>query len=131
MTGVALGLDTLTRSVKSERLAIETKLALGHTFNDAMRQTVRSALRTGLMPTINAMAATGLVSLPGMMTGQILAGTKPVEAVKYQILITFLIAATTAAAVIMAVLIARYRLSDNRQRLRLDRFVVKQDKTRG
>ena len=54
------------------------------------------ALRTGMMPILNAMATTGIVALPGMMTGQILAGADPVGAAKYQVLIMFLIAGATA-----------------------------------
>jgi len=76
-----------------------------------------------LIPIINAMAAAGIVSLPGMMTGQILAGIPPVEAVKYQILIMFLIAGGTGLGLLSAVYGGVYRLSDNRHRLRLDRLV--------
>ena len=74
------------------------------------------------MPIVNSMAATGLVSLPGMMTGQILAGVEPVEAVKYQLLIMFLIAGGTGIGAIAAVMAASYRLTDARHRLRLDRL---------
>ena len=80
------------------------------------------ALRSGLMPIINSMSAVGLVFLPGMMTGQILAGVDPVEAVKYQLLIMFLIAGATGAGVLMAVFLCLARLSDHRHRLRLDRL---------
>jgi putative ABC transport system permease protein len=68
------------------------------------------------------MAATGIVSLPGMMTGQILAGVDPVEATKYQILIMFLIAGGTALGALIAVLGGARLLSDERHRLRLDRL---------
>jgi putative ABC transport system permease protein len=72
------------------------------------------------MPIINGMAAAGIVSLPGMMTGQILAGSPPVEAVKYQILIMFLIAGGTGFGVSAALWLAARRLFDDRHRLRLD-----------
>ena len=75
-----------------------------------------------MMPIINAMTAAGVVSLPGMMTGQILAGAPPVEAVKYQILIMFLIAACTGFGTLMAVWLGSRHLFDERQRLRLDRL---------
>ena len=68
------------------------------------------------------MAAAGVVSLSGMMTGQILAGTSPTDAVGYQILIMFLIAGGTGFGTIVAVSIAARRLFDERQRLRLDRL---------
>jgi putative ABC transport system permease protein len=76
------------------------------------------------MPTINSMAATGLVSLPGMMTGQILSGVTPAEAVKYQILVMFLIAGGTGFGAVAAVLGGVYRLTDTRHRLRLDRLTT-------
>ncbi|MEW8367295.1 MAG: ABC transporter permease, partial [Candidatus Thiodiazotropha taylori] len=78
--------------------------------------------RSGLIPIINAMAAAGIVSLPGMMTGQILAGTPPMEASKYQILIMLLIAAGTGFGATAAVWIGAKRLFDDRERLRLDRL---------
>jgi putative ABC transport system permease protein len=68
------------------------------------------------------MSATGIVSLPGMMTGQILGGVAPAEAVKYQILIMFLIAGGTGIGAVAAVMGAAYRLTDRRHRLRLDRL---------
>jgi putative ABC transport system permease protein len=72
------------------------------------------------MHIINSMSAAGVISLPGMMTGQILAGIDPTEAVKYQILIMFLIAGSTALGTLIAVVLASRRLSDSRHRLRLD-----------
>jgi len=79
-------------------------------------------MRSALMPIVNAMAATGLVALPGMMTGQILAGVEPTEAVKYQLLIMFLIAGGTGLGSLAAVMGGAYRLTDGRHRLRLDRL---------
>ncbi len=120
MTGVSLGLNALTSGVVRERLAIEAQLALGATRWQALRPVNRTALRSGLMPIINAMAATGVVALPGMMTGQILSGVPPVVAVKYQLLIMFLIGGATGSGVVLAVLGGTYRLTDERHRLRLD-----------
>ena len=82
----------------------------------------RESARVGMIPIINAMAAAGLVSLPGMMTGQILAGAPPIEAVKYQILIMFLIAAGTGFGTLIAVGAGARHLFDDRHRLRLDRL---------
>ena len=125
MTGIALGLDTLTGSVARERPAIEAQLTLGETAFAALRPFSRQALRSGFMPIVNAMAATGLVSLPGMMTGQILAGVEPTQAVKYQLLIMFVIGSATGLGVLLAVLGAVWRLTDERHRLRLDRLADK------
>ncbi|MCF6343721.1 MAG: iron export ABC transporter permease subunit FetB [Devosiaceae bacterium] len=122
MTGVSLALDNLTTTLKREQRAVEALLLLGKTRFQAMLPFIRIALRAGFMPIINAMAAMGIVSLPGMMTGQILSGVDPAEAVKYQILILLLIGGATGLGVISATLLSAYRLSDNRDRLRLDRL---------
>ena len=124
MTGISVGLNTLTSQVRREKAAIETLLALGETRFVAFRPLIRSAVRNGLIPIVNAMAAAGVVSLPGMMTGQILAGVEPVEAIKYQVLIMFLIAGGTAIGVVSAVHAGVFRLSDSRHRLRLDRLTA-------
>jgi len=122
MNGVSLVLDNLHRAVTRESRAIEAQLMLGATRWQAARPFLRSALRTGFMPIINAMAATGVVSLPGMMSGQILAGVDPSEAVKYQILIMLLIAGSTGIGVLLAAYGSLYRLTDDRHRLRPDRL---------
>lgn len=122
MTGIALTLNTLTESASRDRMIIEARLALGQDRFTAMGDTLRQALRTGMMPILNAMAATGVVSLPGMMTGQILAGLDPVEAANYQIMIMFAIASATALGIVIAGYTAVMLLTDERHRLRLDRL---------
>ena len=124
MTGIALGLNTLTTGLMLRRPSVEAQLMLGATRWDAAAPVTRDALRSALMPTIASMSATGLVSLPGMMTGQILSGVPPVEAVKYQILVMFLIAGGTGFGAVAAVLGGVYRLTDARHRLRLDRLTA-------
>ena len=122
MTGISLGLHTLTSGLVRDRAAVEARLALGATRWRAMHSAIRSALRSAFMPIINSMAATGLVALPGMMTGQILAGANPMAAVKYQILVMFLIAGGTCLGSVVAVYGGAWRLTDARHRLRLDRL---------
>ena len=127
MTGISLGLHALTTGLVRERPGVEAQLALGATRTQATRPVVRAALTSALMPIVNSMAATGLVALPGMMTGQILAGVAPEEAVKYQILIMFLIAGGTTLGAVAAVLGGVRRLTDARHRLRLDRLSPAKD----
>lgn len=122
LSGISLGLETLISTLKRERATVEARIALGHQRFEAIEEPLRQALKTGMMPIINAMAASGIVSLPGMMTGQIMAGADPVEATKYQILIMFLIAGATATGTLIAVIGSAYRLTDDRARLRLDRL---------
>lgn len=124
MTGISLGLDTLTTTAIRERAAIEARIALGATRFEALRPAMQEAMRRGFMPMINAMAAAGVVSLPGMMTGQILAGVAPAEAVRYQLLIMFLIIGATGLGLLFAVLGGAWRLTDHRHRLRPDRLVA-------
>jgi len=96
LNGISLGLNHFTSAMYNERSAVETALALGATRWEAAKAPIQEAIRTGMIPITNAMMVVGLVSLPGMMTGQIMAGAAPIEAVKYQIVILFLIAAATA-----------------------------------
>ena len=127
MTGAALGLNALTTGLATRRAAVEAQLMLGAGRLEAFRPVVRQALRSALMPIVNTMAATGVVSLPGMMTGQILGGVVPAEAVKYQIFVLFLIAGGTGLGAAAAVLGGANRLSDSRHRLRLDRLAAARD----
>lgn len=110
LNGVSLGLDRLGGELSSRRDQVESLLALGASRWEAARGPIRQAVRTGLIPTINAMMVVGIVSLPGMMTGQLLAGTSPVEAVKYQVVIMFLIASGTALGTVSVVLLSYRRL---------------------
>jgi putative ABC transport system permease protein len=122
MNGVALSLDRLTEGAWQRRHAIEAQLMLGSTWDQAVAPLHRESVRAGLIPMVNAMAAAGVVSLPGMMTGQILAGSPPAEAVKYQILIFLLITVGTGSGTLLANRIAAARLFDTRSRLRLERL---------
>jgi putative ABC transport system permease protein len=123
LNAASLALDSLLGGVVRERAAIEAQLALGATIRAAMGRLVREALRRALLPIANQMSAAGVVTLPGIMTGQILAGLDPMEAVKYQILLMFLLSGGSGLAAVAAVLLASRRLTDPRQRLRLDRLV--------
>lgn len=122
MTGVAVALDNLTRESWTQRHVIEARLMLGADWDLAIGEIRRGALRSGLIPIINAMTTAGIVSLPGMMTGQILAGSPPWEAAKYQLMILFLIAVGTGLGGIAAVWFGSKRLFDDRDRLCLNRL---------
>ena len=121
MNGIAIGLDRLTTTAWDQRERVEGRLMLGQTWSQAIADTRRESIRSGLIPIINSMMAAGLVSLPGMMTGQILGGSSPIDAVKYQIFIMFLIAGGTGLGTMTAVWLGSRRLFDERERLRLDR----------
>ncbi len=87
MTGASLAVERLSAEFRERRDEIETALCLGGSIQAVSESAVSSAFRAALIPSVNAMAAMGLVFLPGMMTGQIISGTEPLIAVKYQIAI--------------------------------------------
>lgn len=120
MNGIALSMDRMTETLWQQRRIIEQRLLLGQSSSEATLEIRQQAMRSGMIPIINGMAAAGLVSLPGMMTGQILGGSSPMDAVKYQILIMFLICAGTGFGVITAISLTSRRLFDDRERLRLE-----------
>ncbi len=124
MTGVALASDRMTSLFYEQRETLEQRLMLGQTWREAVADLRRDCMRTGMIPIINSMAAAGLVSLPGMMTGQILGGSPPVEAVKYQILIMFLIAAGTGFGVICSIMMIERHMFDKRHRLRMEKLAA-------
>ena len=119
ITGIALASDRLTTGAWDHQSAIEAQLCSGASGRQALDGIRREAWRAGLMPTINGMAMAGIVSLPGMMTGQILAGVSPGIAVRYQIMIFLAIGAGTGFGTLLAVEISSKRLIDQRHRLRL------------
>ena len=114
LNGISLGLDRLGEELTGRRGEVEGLLALGATRWEAARRAVRQAVRTGTVPIVNTMMVVGIVSLPGMMTGQLLAGVDPVQAVKYQVVIMFLIASGTALGTVSVVLLSYRRLFNPR-----------------
>lgn len=99
MTGVTLGLKTFNENIKNQRNKIEALLNLGVTPKKILLPYVNNALETALLPTMNNMLGMGIISLPGMMTGQILSGTKPTTAILYQIAIMIAICTSVCLTV--------------------------------
>jgi putative ABC transport system permease protein len=106
LTGAALAVERFAAEVRARRLQVEAALSLGATGRQAADSAIRAAVRAALVPTINAMMVVGLVQLPGMMTGQILAGAPPAQAVRYQMVVMYMLTAaaalTSAAAAVLA-----------------------------
>jgi len=127
LNGVSLGLNSFTQQLVDRRDQVELRLALGATRWEAAHGVVRQAVRTGMIPTINSMMVVGIVSLPGMMTGQLLAGVAPIDAVKYQIVIMFLIASATAAGTAGVVMLGYRRLFNRRHQFLFDRLTSTED----
>ena len=117
MNGVSLATDHFLESVKEKGHEIEMELAMGATRWEAARRPVAEAVRRGMIPIVNSMMVVGVVSLPGMMTGQILAGSDPTVAVKYQIMVMFLIAAGASMGAMGMVLLSYRKLFNCRHQL--------------
>jgi putative ABC transport system permease protein len=122
LTGVSLCLDHLLETLDERRDRIEMALALGATAWESARDSLRDAVRRGMIPIINSMMVAGIVSLPGMMTGQILAGADPLTAVAYQIIVLFMISAATALGCIVTALPVFRRLFNPRHQLMVSRI---------
>ncbi|WP_017325909.1 iron export ABC transporter permease subunit FetB [Synechococcus sp. PCC 7336] len=122
LNSISLALDRFMEGVASQRDLVEAKLALGATRWEAAHSLIRESLRTATIPLMNSMMVMGVVSLPGMMTGQILAGATPVDAVRYQIAIVFAIASATALGALGVTLLAYRSLLNDRHQLCLDRL---------
>lgn len=106
MTSTVLVARRLYEELRDKRAEVEARLALGLTSTDAARPYVRSALRTALIPQIETTKAVGLVFLPGAMTGLILAGVAPLDAVRVQAAVMYLVlgsASTTTAVIALGV----------------------------
>ncbi len=114
---VALGLcyRQITADYRNKREEVETKLALGADIMPSSIEIIRDAIRTGMQPTIDSAKTLGIVSLPGMMTGLILAGASPLQAIKYQIMVTFMLLSTTAISSFLACYLS-YRGFFNRRK---------------
>ena len=92
MNGAAIAGERLVTTINTSRLEIETHLSLGATPEQAVEKIRKDAIKAGLIPTLNQMMVVGIVTLPGMITGQLLSGVDPLDASSYQILIMFMLA---------------------------------------
>lgn len=109
MNSVALSLDRLFSDLRARAAEVEMRLCLGADAAEASQELVRAAVRAGMIPSINSMMAVGLVSLPGMMTGQILGGGDPAQAIRYQIVVMLMIVGATALGSTLLTLLIRRR----------------------
>lgn len=108
INGATLAAERLAAEIRDQQEGIETALSLGATPRQAIQGPLRNAFRAALIPAANSMAAMGIVALPGMMTGQILSGTAPIIAVRYQIAIMCAITGSVALTSLL-ILLQGYR----------------------
>jgi putative ABC transport system permease protein len=117
MLAAGLTLRRLREDAEQARPAIEARLCLGLSAREAFLPHQRSALRTALLPAIDSTKVVGLISLPGAMTGLILAGVDPLTAIRYQIVVMYMLLAATALAALATARLAEHALFDDAHRL--------------
>lgn len=125
LTGLSLTLDALLVRLEDRRDEVEAAMTLGATRWEATRELVAEGVRRGMVPILNSMTVVGLVSLPGMMTGQILGGVDPLDAVGWQIVVMFMLAASNALASTLLALWTARHLFDGERRLRIEAIVTR------
>ena len=96
MTATGLTMARLRDDIRNQYDKIEAALALGATQRQAVQTQLRRALRTGMTPIVDNTKTVGLISLPGAMTGMILAGASPLEAVQLQIIVMYMLIGAAA-----------------------------------
>lgn len=117
MNSVSLVVDRMTEELHARIGEVEALLCLGASPRRAARSAMNAALRTAWMPIINHLMIVGVVQLPGMMTGQIIAGASPLDAVRYQIMVSFMLLAVVALSTYAAVELAWRQVFDAGERL--------------
>lgn len=122
MTSTAIAINTLLSTIIDRKDRIEMYLAYGASRWEAARPIAIEAIKLGLLPGINSMAIIGLISIPGTMTGQILAGATVDNAVRFQEIVMFMICGASCISVISTVLFAIFIVFDFNNRLRMDRI---------
>jgi putative ABC transport system permease protein len=106
MTASAVALNRLGDDIGRSTREVEAALALGATGRQALRPIVRRSLRSGLIPLIDQTKTTGLVSFPGIMVGSLLAGAAPVDAVRLQVVLLYVLLGATAISALTAMALA-------------------------
>lgn len=122
INGSSLSLNAMVMSFVEQHREVELWLSFGASSLEASSRLIRESARTGTVPILNSMAIIGLISIPGMMTGQILGGSPVMEAARYQILIMYLIAVCVFGTIFMELWMTVQVAFDSSNMLRTDRF---------
>lgn len=115
MVAIGLCYRNMNANFENQRQQVLEKLALGANLHDASISIIRDSIKTGMSPTIDSAKTVGIVSLPGMMSGLIFAGINPVKAIKYQIMVTFMLLSATSIGSLIACYLA-YKSFYNEQK---------------
>ncbi|ALF58750.1 ABC transporter permease [Psychrobacter urativorans] len=117
LTAISLTSNQLINTFHEQQARIEMMLSLSATPYEAVHEPIRAAIINGMTPTLNSMLVVGIVSLPGMMTGQIMAGADPTQAVRYQIVTMFLICVSSTLGCTLSALLIYRRFFNRQQQL--------------
>ncbi|ABB23920.1 ABC transporter permease [Pelodictyon luteolum] len=109
MSALAISIERFFKDLRQQRELVEMKLCLGAGYREASAEQFRAAVKAGMIPSINAMMGVGLVFIPGMMSGQILAGADPLIAIRYQIVVMLMLVGATAVSSVSVMLLIRRR----------------------
>ncbi|MEG0823224.1 MAG: iron export ABC transporter permease subunit FetB [Erysipelotrichaceae bacterium] len=120
MNGVTIALKTFNESIHTNHLKIDTLLAIGASPKCVLLPFVSTSLETALLPTMNSMLGMGIISLPGMMSGQILAGTLPMTAILYQIAIMIAITCVVTLTVFSTLYLGYRTLYNKRNQITIN-----------
>ncbi len=123
MVAIGLSYTNLNNAFKNRINEVEAKLSLGADIKYASKELIRECIKTSILPTVDSAKSLGIVSLPGMMTGLILGGVSPIIAIKFQIMVTFMLLSATSIATIIATYLSYKSFFNNRKQLRYNNFV--------
>jgi len=123
LSGISVGVSSILRDITDKLDAIEALLALGATRWEAALDPIKNSVVLALTPVLNTMSVVGLVVIPGMMTGQIIGGTSPSVAARYQIVIMYSISGGICCSTILSVVGTVLCITDNMHRFRTERLV--------
>ncbi|SHH59407.1 putative ABC transport system permease protein [Clostridium collagenovorans DSM 3089] len=118
MIAIGLSYRNLNNCFKNRRVEIEVKLSLGADIKEASKDILRESIKIAIIPTIDSAKTLGIVALPGMMTGLILAGSSPLMAIKFQIMVTFMILSSSSIATMMATYLCYKDFFNERKQLK-------------
>lgn len=122
ISAVGLAVNNVHKEFAENKDRIETYLAMGASRFEACQPVAVEALKMALLPTVNQLSVIGLVSLPGMMTGAIVGGKSVEQAARLQMIIMFMISASSALCTLLALFFCLTTLIDSRARLRPDKL---------
>lgn len=117
LNGISVGVNHFTLSLREKKDEVQSLIALGASTKEATSKLIQHSIHLAMTPSMNAMVTMGIVSIPGMMTGQLLAGNDPLEASLIQVIIMMLIVAGTYSGTFIGMKLARKKLINNEGQL--------------